>query len=300
MKRIMSALAISACIMGAGCSSESSNTTSGTGQVSGDEQGTKGAERRALDGVVATVFDLKWQLDGSNLLLSVDTDLPDESEVIVRVNRLYYESGSPTAYGRDYFTESSVISRWREPRQISIDDDAWRADLKSHQDEMARISRDMAFEIGSISNEIGIRAVVHANQTDRRFGGRGNPKLTGPVVSDDGGFKTVSAEESILRPLAGAAPATSSALAPFDGLKAGNTYRIPKEVPLMPSRNPSSEDALANLAKVRHLPANGRVYVIRVDDSENWPWYYVSLPDYEDTKAWINSVAFIKEGAILQ
>lgn len=299
MKRILPSLAISACIIGTGCSSESSNTTSGTGQVSGGEQATR-TEHRVPDGLVATVFDLKWELDGDNLLLSIDTDLPDESEVNVTVNRLYYESGNPTAYGRDYFTESSVISRWRDPRQISIDDDAWKADLKSHQDEMAKISRDLVFDIGSISDEIGVRAVVHANQPDRRFGGRGNPKLTGPVVSGDRGFKTVSAAESILRPLAGAAPAANSVQAPFDGLKVGNTYRIPKEVPLMPSRNPSSEDALADLAKIRHLPANSRVYVIRVDDSENWPWYYVSLPDYEDAKAWINSGAFMKEGAILQ
>ena len=34
-------------------------------------------------GIVCDRFELRWELDGDDLLLAVDTDLPDEGELIV-------------------------------------------------------------------------------------------------------------------------------------------------------------------------------------------------------------------------
>ena len=156
MNQALFLLAISAAITGSKCSDDVGNTASNVG-------------RTEPTGVVANMFDLNWELVGSDLMLSIDTDLPGETEVIVSLRRSYYEVGNSESYARDYFEERSLISRWREPRQIAIDDEAWKADLKAHQDEMARISSDLAFEIETISNEIEIRAVVHTNQPDPRF-----------------------------------------------------------------------------------------------------------------------------------
>ena len=64
-------------------------------------------------GVVSDQFELRWELDGTDLLLAIDTDLPDYGELSVWVKRIYFEVGSDEAYVRDYFDEVGSVSRWR-------------------------------------------------------------------------------------------------------------------------------------------------------------------------------------------
>ena len=44
----------------------------------------------------------------------------------------------------------------------------------------------IAFEVASIADDVEIRAVLHLNQDDPRFGGRGNPNLSGAATSRSG------------------------------------------------------------------------------------------------------------------
>ena len=145
-----------------------------------------GPEESSRTGVVTDRFTLQWELDGTDLLLAIDTDLPDTAEVIVFVDRRYYQVGDADAYSRDYFKEKVPISKWRSPRRIPLDDDAWKTDLSTHQSKMAVLGNDLAFEIDRIEDQIGVRALVHVNQPDQRFGGRGNPNLSGGAVSRTG------------------------------------------------------------------------------------------------------------------
>ena len=135
------------------------------------------------EGIVCDRFELRWELDGTDLLLAIDTDLPDEGDLSVTVERIYYEVGSDTAYSRDYFSEFLPVSRWREPRRVALDADAWNADLAAHQNEMAALGADLAFEVARIEDSIEIRALLHLNQDDPRFGGSGNPSLSGEAAS---------------------------------------------------------------------------------------------------------------------
>ena len=152
-------------------------------------------------GVISDRFELHWELDGTDLLLAIDTDLPDEGELSVSVSRTYYEVGSDVFYLRDYFSEFEPVSRWREPRRIALDADAWKADLTAHQNEMAALGNDFAFEVARIEDSIKIRAVLHMNQDDPRFGGHGNPNLSGEATSRSGNRILVEAEASIPFPL---------------------------------------------------------------------------------------------------
>ena len=150
-------------------------------------------------GIVCDRFEFRWELDGTDLLLAIDTDLPDEGGLSVSVSRTYYEVGSDDAYSRYYFSEFEPVSRWREPRRIALDADAWKADLTAHQNQMAAVGADLAFEISRIEDSIEIRAVLHINQDDPRFGGRGNPCLSGEATSrmGNGDSVLVEAEESV-------------------------------------------------------------------------------------------------------
>ena len=158
------------------------------------------------EGIVCDRFELRWELDGTDLLLAIDTDLPDEGELSVTVERIYYEVGSDTAYSRDYFSEFLPVSRWREPRRVALDADAWNADLAAHQNEMAALGADLAFEVARIEDSIEIRALLHLNQDDPRFGGSGNPSLSGEATSRMGEIVHVQAEASVEFPLDGPPP----------------------------------------------------------------------------------------------
>ena len=164
-------------------------------------------------GVVSDRFELRHEVDGGDLLLAVDTDLPDEGELSVSVSRSYYEVRSDVEDSREYFSVLEPVSRWRDPRRIPLDANAWRADLAAHQAEIAEIAaleraagvpaeQTMAFEVASIADDVEIRAVLHLNQDDPRFGGRGNPNLSGTATSRSGSAGViVEAEVSFEFPL---------------------------------------------------------------------------------------------------
>ena len=164
--------------------------------------------------VVSDRFELQWELDGEDLLLAIDTDLPDEGELSVSVQRSYYQVGDDNAYSRNYLSVFEPVSRWREPRRIPLDSEAWRADLAAFQNEMAEFaaavrSREagvpvedtVAFEVASIDDDVTIRAVLTLNQDDPRFGGVNNPSLTGDATSRLGNGVVVEAEANFEFPL---------------------------------------------------------------------------------------------------
>ena len=117
---------------------------------------------------------MRWEVDGTDLLLTIDTDLPDEGELSVSVRRTCFEVGSDTRYSRDYFSEFEPVSRWRQPRRISLDVAAWKANLSAHQEEMAALGNDYAYEVDRIEDSISIRAVLHLNEDEPQFWGFDN------------------------------------------------------------------------------------------------------------------------------
>ena len=59
----------------------------------------------------------------------------------------------------------------------------------------------VAFDVASIADDVEIRAVLHVNQDDPRFGGRGNPNLSGAATTSRGIGVIVEAETSLEFPL---------------------------------------------------------------------------------------------------
>ena len=244
----------------------------------------------ARQGVVSDRFELVWELDGQDLLLAVDTDLPDEAELSVSVRRTYFEVGNEVAYSRDYFSELEPVARWRQPRRIILDADAWKADLSAHQGRMASFGADMAFDVDRIEDDVNIRAVLHLNQDDPRFGGRGNPNLSGNAVTVQASRRLIEAEASFTFPLGGLPPERSNRVA-HDGLVVGESYRFSGKVPLMPELDPA--DPIAAIRRVIEITPGSVVRVVETADQRGTPWYGVMLARSESTTGWINSTALI-------
>ena len=256
--------------------------------------------------VVTDRFTLQWEIEGANLLLAIDTDLPDITEVIVSVERLYYEVGNDSAYSRSYFEEKGRLLEWRDPRRIPIDDEAWKGDLRAHQEGMAKLGSPIAFEIGRIEDQIQVNAVVHINQPAPVFGGHGNPNLSGAAVHQSGNRNLIRRRENIDWPLTGAPVPKESKRVAYDGLKQGESYRLLNEIPLMavhPRIFDDSDDLdqrMETLGKTIYVPAGRSVRVIEVISPDSggttWPWYQIDVIGSEGTRGWINSAALMSNG----
>ena len=86
-------------------------------------------------------INLKAKLKGDTVVVSLGTNLPDKIKVSVDVYRIYYEVGNTAAYTHEYFSERSTVANWKKPRQIPIDDRAWKRDLIKYQKKWHRFPK---------------------------------------------------------------------------------------------------------------------------------------------------------------
>lgn len=241
--------------------------------------------------VVCDKFVLVTNVSGTTLNLSVDTDLPDNTVVIVGVSRSYLEKGNSATYAVDYFSERSTIGKWKSEQSISIASEDWKKELKMKQEEMSRLG--LGFDVESISNKIEVQMVVPINQPDSRFGDR-NQNLSGKAVSSEG-LRVIEAEKEIDYPL-NAPPVGKSPFPNLDpmNLDIGQTYTIDQQTPLMPSHSP--DDPLSALEDVKNIPIGGVFKVLEIYTKDNNPWYKVTAFDPQKNligTGWINSIALL-------
>ena len=255
-------------------------------------------------GVVADLFELRWELEGNQtLVLAIETDLPEDAELMVSVTRTYQAVGDPETYGQqhqtygqEYYSEGGTVRHWQQPRRIALDADRWKDDLREHQDMLASISRDAVIEIERISDSVEVRAVLHANQRGPRFGGHGNPRLSGKAVTSRSAmFNIIEQEDMFHLPLVGPPPPRKSRRTPWDGLESGQRYELSGETPLMASRERKEGSGLDFLLSMRYLPTGTVILVTDVDRSEWTPWYEVMLDGDRSVTGWINSMALMSQ-----
>ncbi len=245
--------------------------------------------------VVCNKFRLLTSVEGSTLVLSVDTDLPDSTVVMVSVSRSYLEKGNPAKYSVDYFSEESTVGKWKSKHRISIASEKWKTALRTKQERMSRIG--LGFNVASISDKITVSMVVPINQPDTKFGNQ-NSKLTGKAVRTTG-LRVVEDETEINYPLG----------SPFVGrpriprlnprkLENGQVYIVSEQTPLMPTHSPTGtfEEVMGAIQQMKQIPKGGIFEVIETIKKRNRPWYKVIAFNQNKQRigtGWINSVALV-------
>ena len=249
--------------------------------------------------IIANRLVIKTEREEGAVMLSLDTDLPDWSEVFVSLSRRYYHVGKEDAYSSTYFEEKARIAQWRTPRRIATDDASWKADLSADQAKMARISSDLAYKIGRIDDHLEARVVLHINQPDPRFGGRGNPHLSGTIVSKSGEWNIVEAEQRILAPLTGQVLPKQPSIVAYDGLQPGQSYRLLKQTPFSALNSEEVKDlpmdlTLRALGNIVQLPAGQIIHVVSVRKSKVGSREYAV--EVEGVRGWILDTALMNTG----
>ena len=241
--------------------------------------------------VVCNKFKLITKVTGSVLGIAVDTDLPDNTVVMLSVSRSYLEKGNLAEYAVDYFSEKSTIGEWKSTHSISIASTKWKSALRAKREEMSRLG--LGFEVASISDKVDVRMVVPIRQPDPRFGDR-NSNLTGEAVKTTG-LRVVEDEIEIEYPLDSqpVVEPSSPSLNPLE-LKIGQAYIVSRQTPLMPSHSPA--DPNAALQRMKQIPKGGSFKVLETVKKNGSPWYKVVAYDQRKKRigrGWINSVALL-------
>lgn len=228
-------------------------------------------------------FNLKTEMDGDVLILSLDTDLPDAAQVSVTVYRTYLRHNDTEEYLREYYSKNEAATHWQTPRRIRLDSQKWEADLVAFQDKMAGVDAAAAFEIRQISRNVVAYATV---VFQKRFGGIGNPNLAGPAVRREDGWNDVSAELQIPMPLQGTPVPRKSKRVAWDALEVGKSYRVSKQIPILPQGDGPSR-----------VPEGSVIRVVGTREENGYPWYDVILqPDgRSDVGGWIRGIALMHQ-----
>ena len=153
----------------------------------------------ALAQVVCGKFDATVTISDHVVSLSLETDLPDDTNISISITRDYYQSGSRESYSEYYFSGTVNAIGVSQVRQVNFQDEVWFNALQKRKDIMARIGGP--FREQRIAQYITVQFLVPVNQDNEMFGSR-NANLEGCDAKSErpGGLKII---ESITRiPLA--------------------------------------------------------------------------------------------------
>jgi hypothetical protein len=247
--------------------------------------------------IVANQFEIRHELMGSTLTFWLETDLPDDTNVMVSVWRLYTEAGGVETYTVDYFDEKSKIGKWRQEQTVEIDNVKWKRELEARRQGLARAGEP--FTVAAIDDHIEVGFTVPVNQENPRFG-RMNENLVGSVVTQSGPMRLRIIRKNIRInfPLDESSDSTEYA-SPRD-LRVGFTYRLSREIPLMPEFEP--QDPLSAAANVKRIPLEGTITVREVRMRGGNPWYQVEahVPGGREIgEGWVNSIALIGQDIVI-
>lgn len=239
--------------------------------------------------VICDKFEILWNSKGNSLEVSLDTDLPDNTEMIVSLSRQYWAKGSSSTYSFDYFSEKSTVVKWKDEQIITVDNKKWQLEFNKKLEEFASLG--ISSDIDRISDDIKLRMIVHTRQSDPRFGEK-NKNLTGKAVNKTG-LRVVEKELLINYPLKGTSIKRYPSTDPFS-LEIKKTYRIEKQIPLMTELNPV--DVAKALENMKYLEAGGTFKVLNIAMKGGSPWYQVTARDRNRRKigkGWINCTALV-------
>jgi len=238
--------------------------------------------------IICNKFKLVINVESSKLKIRIDSDLPDNTDVFVTISRTYLEKGNSSKYSIDYFDEKGKLKKFRESRNIILDNNKWRKDLKKKQLEMSKIG--MGFKVASISKDVEVSAVVPLYQTDKKFGKR-NANLIGTAVKDPE-FRIIEHIIKFKFPISSTKISPSPPSLFAYNLDKGVTYIVSKKTAIMPFYSSSNMD---DLGKVRYLFPGDQFNIIEIRNKLKSPWYKVKyyLNKKYAGEGWINSIALL-------
>jgi len=142
-------------------------------------------------------FNINTVLKGKELEFWLDTDLPDNTFVMVSVSRRYWIKGSSGTYSGSYYGKSIFAYELRKPVTVILDDKEWRRQIEEKHKQIEPSGEPL--QVSKISDEVELKLIVPINQDNSAFGPR-NIHLEGTMVTAEQGFKIIRKEKMFIIP----------------------------------------------------------------------------------------------------
>lgn len=162
----------------------------------------------AITKVFCGRFNVSTVLKGKELEIWLDTDLPNDTIVMVRVSRRYWIKGSSGTYFGSYYGKRTFVQELRKPVTVLLDDNEWRRQIEKKHKLIEPIGEP--FQVSKISDEVELNLTVPINQDNPAFGRR-NVNLEGTMVTAEQGFRIIREEKMFLVPFGKAISALTPA-----------------------------------------------------------------------------------------
>ena len=147
--------------------------------------------------VFCNSFNINTILKGKELEFWLNTDLPDNTLVMVSVSRRYWIKGSLGTYSGSYYGKSIFVYELRKPVTVILDDKQWRRQVEEKHKQIDPSGEPL--QVSKISDEVELKLVVPINQDNSAFGPR-NVNLEGTMVTAEQGFKIIRKEKMFIIP----------------------------------------------------------------------------------------------------
>jgi hypothetical protein len=147
--------------------------------------------------VFCNSFNINTILKGRELEFWLNTDLPDNTLVMVSVSRRYWIKGSLGTYSGSYYGKSIFVYELRKPVTVILDDKQWRRQVEEKHKQIDPSGEPL--QVSKISDEVELKLVVPINQDNSAFGPR-NVNLEGTMVTAEQGFKIIRKEKMFIIP----------------------------------------------------------------------------------------------------
>ena len=142
-------------------------------------------------------FNINTILKGRELEFWLNTDLPDNTFVMVSVSRRYWIKGSLGTYSGSYYGKSIFVYELRKPVTVILDDKQWRRQVEEKHKQIDPSGEPL--QVSKISDEVELKLVVPINQDNSAFGPR-NVNLEGTMVTAEQGFNIIRKEKMFIIP----------------------------------------------------------------------------------------------------
>jgi hypothetical protein len=246
--------------------------------------------------VICNKFDLNSDINNNIVKFWLSTDLPDDTNVMTSVCRLYWKKNDKETYILCYYQSKSTVNELKNPVVVEINDSVFKKKLEEKQQFLAKIGEP--FEVSKISDEVKIGLTVPINQKNTNFGLR-NANLEGSKVINDKGLNIIKIEKTFKIKMSDSDVKTISnkkqySLDPYN-LNLDIPYRISKRTPI--SEELDQKDSIRAIQELKYLSSGSIIRIFRMEKKGNFQYYYViataGTNSKHQLKGWINSVALL-------
>lgn len=192
--------------------------------------------------VICNRFDLITKVALRSIVFHLETDLPEDTTIMVTVSRNYWSKNNETLVIA-YFEERTSVGDLHKPMVVGIDDSEWTGKLERKQKFLASLGETL--QVSRISDQVVVSLTVPVSQKNAAFGYR-NENLESPLASIAGRLRIIETEKSFHMPFGSTTLATSADYS-YEIIKAERTGTIKSDITVRLNRKISQEE-LRNVA----------------------------------------------------